>query len=72
MMSGLVPLSADVMRYLLQFTRNFWLHYSPTTSSFRVDYALGLRKDVKRTDTRKYRTEIAIQAQSFGAALQRE
>jgi len=72
-MSGLVPLSADVMRYLITFTTSYFLLENiPSTNTLRVEYALRLLKDTKHTNSRKYRTEIAIQAQSFGAVLQRE
>lgn len=72
-MSGLVPLSADVMRYLMTFTTNHFLSQNvPSSSGLRADYALHLRKSTQYTNTQNSRTEIAIQAQSFGALLQRE
>lgn len=63
-MSGLVPLSTDLMRYL----------FPPSTSNLSDDmhnqilheYSMVLNANWLK----QYRSEIALQASSFGATLQ--
>jgi RNA polymerase II subunit A-like phosphatase len=65
-LSGLVPLNADFMRYLNTISSKQRCH-----DHFYEQHFAQIEKVLKRNiNSPRYRSEIALQAQSFGAELQ--
>ena len=66
MLSGLVPLNADFMRYIYSISSRQRCHQDNFEHYFKqIKKLVAQNKNLRR-----YRSEIALQAQSFGAELQ--